>query len=709
MVPRGTVLGQTPGVHDSADHPAPDSFPRRQARTRRFTLGAPRGFTPSPDGRRVAFLRSRGGTDPLTCLWVLDVGTGQERLVADPAALGGADEDLPPEERARRERSREQAGGIVAFAADRELATAAFALGGQLHLVGLDGSDAGPRPVDAPAGVIDPRPDPTGRRVAFVAGGALWLHDVAAGTSAPLVEPDGDGVTWGLADFAAAEEMGRMRGFWWAPDGGALLVARVDTTPVQRWWIADPEHPDRAPAPVAYPAAGTPNALVGLHVVGLDGTRTPVAWGDEEYLATAAWDEAGPLLSVQPRDQTALRVVRVDPATGAGTTVHEQRDPAWVDIVPGVPAVAGGLLTVQAREGTHRLCRDGEPLTPEGLQVRAVLDVDGGVDGDTVLFTASTDPVSVGLWTAGPDGVVPVAVEPGVHTGALAGGTLVLTRRDLDGDGARTTVHRDGTVREIASHAAAPGLVPSVALLSVGARELRTALLLPAGHEPGTPLPVLMDPYGGPHAQRVVAHRAAHLTSQWFADQGFAVVVVDGRGTPGRGPEFERAVHGDLAGPVLDDQVDALRAVAAEHPDLDLTRVGIRGWSFGGYLAALAVLRRPDVFHAAVAGAPVTDWALYDTHYTERYLGLPGSEAYARSSLIADAPALTRPLLLVHGLADDNVVAAHTLRLSSALLAAGRPHQVLPLSGVTHMTPQEVVAENLLMLQVRFLRDALAA
>jgi len=153
----------------------------------------------------------------------------------------------------------------------------------------------------------------------------------------------------------------------------------------------------------------------------------------------------------------------------------------------------------------------------------------------------------------------------------------------------------------------------------------------------------------------------------------------------------------------------ARQILAADHPDLDLTRVGIRGWSFGGYLAALAVLRRPDVFHAAVAGAPVTDWALYDTHYTERYLGHPDAhpDAYARTSLITEAAALTRPLLLVHGLAGDNVVAAHTLRLSSALLAAGRLHSVLPLSGVTHMTPQEVVAENLLLLQVRFLQDAL--
>jgi dipeptidyl-peptidase-4 len=239
----------------------------------------------------------------------------------------------------------------------------------------------------------------------------------------------------------------------------------------------------------------------------------------------------------------------------------------------------------------------------------------------------------------------------------------------------------------------------------------RTAVILPSGHRPGTKLPVLMDPYGGPHAQRVMATRGAYLTSQWFADQGFAVVVADGRGTPGRGPDYERAVLGDLAAPVLEDQVTALRAAAAQFPDLDLTRVGIRGWSFGGYLAALAVLRRPDVFHVGVAGAPVTDWALYDTHYTERYLGHPGEhpDAYRRSSLIEDAPKLTRPLLLIHGLADDNVVAAHTLRLSSALLAAGRPHTVLPLSGVTHMTPQEEVAENLLLLQVDFLRSALGS
>ena len=243
-------------------------------------------------------------------------------------------------------------------------------------------------------------------------------------------------------------------------------------------------------------------------------------------------------------------------------------------------------------------------------------------------------------------------------------------------------------------------------------------MLFPSWHQAGQyqsgrgRLPVLLDPYGGPHAQRVLRARGAYLVPQWFAEQGFAVVIADGRGTPARGPAWERAVAGDLADPVLEDQVDALAAAAGRFADLDTGRVAIRGWSFGGYLAALAVLRRPDVFHAGIAGAPVTDWRLYDTHYTERYLGLPGSnaEAYDRSGLLSLAERSVvspRPLMLIHGLADDNVVVAHTLRLSAALLGAGYPHQVLPLTGITHMASQETVAENLLLLQLDFLRHAL--
>ncbi|MYW17907.1 alpha/beta fold hydrolase, partial [Streptomyces sp. SID2955] len=311
-------------------------------------------------------------------------------------------------------------------------------------------------------------------------------------------------------------------------------------------------------------------------------------------------------------------------------------------------------------------------------------------------------------------GVERLSQEPGVHTAVRAGGVTVLVSAALDRPGARVQVLRDGKVTStVRSYAEDPGLSPRVTLTEGGARQIPCAVLMPRDYHGDTPLPVLLDPYGGPHGQRVVAAHNAHLTSQWFADQGFAVIVADGRGTPGRSPGWEKEIRDDLAAVVVQDQVDALHALAGRYP-LDLDRVAIRGWSFGGYLAALAVLRRPDVFHAAVVGAPVTDLRLYDTHYQERYLGLPDErpEVYRRNSVIDDEGLVDpaephRPMMVVHGLADDNVVVAHSLRLSSALLAAGRPHEVLPLSGVTHMTPQETVAENLLRLQLDFLRRSL--
>jgi dipeptidyl-peptidase-4 len=436
------------------------------------------------------------------------------------------------------------------------------------------------------------------------------------------------------------------------------------------------------------------------------------------YLVTACWEgEHDPLVVVQSRDQRTMRLLSVDAGAGRAEVVHEDTDPRWLEIVPGVPAwtADGRLVWTADREDTRRLLvgapgADAEAVTPPGLQVRGVT----AVDGDTVLFQASAEPTEIALWAYGPGGLSRVGEGTGVEAGTRAGGTTVVSSRGLDDDGVTVRVYRDaGPVAELASLAERPALpTPRPVMFGAGPREIRTAVLFPSWHQPGQgKLPVLLDPYGGPHAQRVLKARSGYLTAQWFAEQGFAVVVADGRGTPGRGPEWERAVAGDLAGPVLEDQVDALRGAAARFADLDTGRVAIRGWSFGGYLAALAVLRRPDVFHAAIAGAPVTDWRLYDTHYTERYLGFPDrdQENYERSSLItmAERAAEPRRLMLIHGLADDNVVVAHTLRLSGALLAAGYPHTVLPLSGITHMASQETVAENLLLLQLDFLRTAL--
>lgn len=701
-----------------------ETYPRLAARTQRFTLGAPRNLTVAPDGSRVIFLRSASGTDRTTLLWAADVGGDGvgERIVADPRDLFAGTEELSVAERARRERAREGAGGVVGYATDAAVSVAAFGLSGGLYVADLVGG--GVRGLDAVEPVIDPRPDPTGSQIAYVAaGGALRVIRVDGRDDRELPGQDAGGdVSWGLAEFIAAEEMSRYRGYWWAPDGQSLLVTRTDNSPVHRWHIADPAQPGHAPIEIAYPAAGTPNALVSLHLLGLDGSRVDIRWDRDrfEYLAAVHWSGNGnPLLLVQSRDQRTAQILEVDPASGATVGLHTETDPVWIDLIDGVPAWSpAGELIRAADSGDVRRLHVGGRVVSGDLQVRGLL---GTLDGDPLFAASADEPSEVHIYKAGVNGPVRLSRSAGVHSATVGGPVLVLACASLDWPGRRTLVLRDGTlVGEIASHAEAPPLTPRPRLLRAGKWDVQTALLLPTDHVPGTPLPVLMDPYGGPHAQRVTAALNAFNEPQWWADQGFAVVVADGRGTPGRGTSFERAIAGDVAGPVLEDQVAALQAAAADCPDLDLTRVGIRGWSFGGYLAALAVLRRPDIFHAAIAGAPVTDWALYDTHYTERYLGTPtgNPDAYARTSLISggELTAATaesvaagphRPLLIVHGLADDNVVAAHTLQLSSALLAAGRPHQVLPLSGVTHMTPQEVVAENLLLFQLDFLRTAL--
>ena len=670
----------------------------------------------SRDGSRVLFLRSATGDDPVNRLWCFDVDTGAERCVADPAAVltaGDAGEETAAET-ARRERAREAAGGIVAYDSGAALEHAVFVLGGRLFRTDVQAGHTVELSIAGSA--FDPRLDPTGTRVAYVGGAALRVVDASGDrvVIAPSAEAgDGPEVTWGSAEFVAAEEMHRTRGFWWGSDGEHLLVERVDTAPVARWWISSPVDPSAEPQSIRYPQAGTDNAHVGLAIVGLDGSRVDIDWarGEFEYLCDASWaPRERPTLVVQTRDQRTLAVLDVDPVTGATTERHRQTDPAWVELVPGSPAWVGErLLTVVDREDTRRVCLDGEPITPIGVQVRRVIDV----VGEQIFVAATLEPTEVHVARAGADGTFAWLTEqPGVHGGVFSAvaDRFVSSASGLDFAGTRVTVH--GAVsgpRAVESFAETPSVEPIVEFHTVGERELRAALLLPRDLAPHVKIPVLLDPYGGPHALRVQKASNAFATSQWFADQGFAVIVCDGRGTPARGAAWERSVRGDLATPALEDQVTALGELCSRHPQLDRSRVGIRGWSFGGYLAALAVLRRPDVFHAAVAGAPVTEWGLYDTHYTERYLGDPRVEPanYTRSDLTPIAERLERPLLLVHGMADDNVVAAHTLRLSRALLEAGRAHRVVPLSGVTHMTPQETVAANLLALEIDFFREAL--
>ncbi len=683
----------------------PDTFPRQKARTRGFQLGRPRGFTIAAG--RVLYVRSAAGDDPVGSLWMVDTdGDGSERLLVDARALLAAEDGLPPAEQARRERMREVTSGITAFSVNRSGTAVAFSVSGVPFLHDVDSGTTTELP--APGPVVDPRIAPDVADVAYVCGGALWVVRAGESDATELCRPEHEHVTWGLADFIAAEELDRHRGHWWVRSG--LLVERCDDSPVAVRWIADPARPELEPRPHRYPQAGTDNADVQLWLVGLDGTRRQVSWDAARfpYLASVHAGAHGTTVQLLTRDQRTALVARLDEDAAELVVLAERTDEAWVDVMPGVPALDadGRLLEIVPDRDANRLVRDGTPVTPPGLQVRALLDADGCV------ILASAEPDAQAVYAI-EDGAVQALTDERAFAGAAASGDVLVTATsDAEEPGTEFAVRRGSRRSPIVSRADQPlvRVRPHYAVTETS--QLRCCVLLPTDHVPGSRrLPVIASPYGGPHGQRVVRSAQAFATEQWIADQGFAVVVADGRGTPGRGPAWERAVHGDLATAVLADQVEALQSMAGQFPDLDLARVGIRGWSFGGYLAALAVMDRPDVFHAAVAGAPVTDWQLYDTAYTERYLGHPDDDpaAYARSSLIERADRLARPLLLIHGLADDNVLAAHTLRLSSALLAAGRAHAVVPLSGVTHMTPQEVVAENLLRLEVDFFREHLSA
>lgn len=688
------------------------SYPRRNAATQRFTLGAPRTFSVSRDGQRILFCRSSAGDDPVNRLWVIDLPESEPRLLVDPVALlGSGDIALTAAEKARRERAREAGGGIVTYTTHSDHGIVVFALNGSLYKTAIDTGET--VELDTVDGAFDPHISPDGQLVAYHAAGQLRVTGpdgdrLVAGET----EPD-SAITWGAAEFVAAEEMGRGRGFWWSPTSDRLLVARVDTSHVDTWYISEPVDASIPPRSLPYPAAGTTNATVDLFLIGFDGAMTPVDWsGDEfEYLARAEWTSRnGISLTVQPRNQKSTAVVTVDETDGTVDELQRHTDPGWSELVSGAPRRSGDNLITVADDhdtDTRRLYVDDSPVSPPGLHIRSIVSVSathaivGATDDATELHVFEI-PLAGGAITA-------LTTTAGIHRCVSGGDTRVITSSTMLDTRSATVVHTGETSFEVESLAERPELDFDVNFHVTTDRALNSAVITPANHDGGL-LPVLLDPYGGPHALRVQKAQSAFAASQWFADQGFVVIVTDGSGTPARGPKFEQEVLGNMADQVLDDQVAALHALAQQHEGLmDLTRVGIRGWSYGGYLAALAVMKRPDVFHAGIAGAPVTDWRLYDTHYTERYLGHPTTDAaaYECSDLIPLAPQLERPLMLIHGLADDNVVSAHTFKLSRALLEAGRPHQVLPLSGVSHMTPQESVAENLLKLQVAFLRDSL--
>ncbi|MEQ1571920.1 MAG: DPP IV N-terminal domain-containing protein, partial [Myxococcota bacterium] len=576
---------------------------------------------------------------------------------------------------------------------------------------------------DAPA--LDPQLSPDGRRVAYVRDAELTLTDLGTGATAELTTGHrGTGRTAGLAEFVAQEEMHRRYGFWWSPDGGAIAWCEVDETHIPVWRIpyegkATPSWEDHR-----YPFTGADNARVRLFVSRLDGTpAVPMDLGPYEYLARVGWLADGQLVAqLQDRRQRTLTVRRLDPATGRGVDLFVESSDTFVeldDLFRSLDREPGAFLWGSERSGfrhLHHVSRDGvvRPITAGEWQVDEVCAVDE-VERKVYFLASEATPTERHLYVGSLDGgpVQRLTTEPGMHSATVD----LRGRRFVDAWSSLSTPPRavlrslgGEVLRELhaPSDARVDGLAPPELCDWVGRSgdRLYGAFYRPDG--PG-PHPTVVFVYGGPHAQRVtnswdltVDLRAQHLRSH-----GVAVLRVDNRGSGRRGHAFAAALYGETGRVEIEDQADAVRALAGRGW-IDLARVGITGWSYGGYATLMALTREPDLFRVGVAGAPVTHWDGYDTHYTERYMGLPSEnpEGYDRSSAL-HVDGLRGKLMIVHGMIDENVHFRHTGRLVNALVAARKEFELQIFPDERHLPRKP--ADRLFMEQriVAFLKAGL--
>lgn len=712
--------------------PGPDrAFLRDSAETRGYLLGRPSGIKLTPDGKSVLFLRSPPRS-PALSLFEHAVETGETREVLTPdQILKGAEETLSAAEKARRERMRVSARGFTSFELSRDGRRLLVPLSGKLYAVEREKGSV--RTVyGGTVPVIAPRLSPDGASVSYVKDNDVFVAEVATGKERRVTKGGTYEIPHGLAEFVAQEEMDRFEGLFWSPDSSSLAYAEVDHRGMERFAIADPARPEKGAEAFFYPRPGKANAKVRLGIVPASGGKTVwVRWDAERYpyLARVIWKEKkAPLtLLVQTRDQREAALLTVERTSGATKVLHVEKDDAWLNLETDTPrwlADGSGFLVVSERSGRRELeLRDGR-----GELVRVVVQGEQGyvrlahLDEKTreLIAVCARHPARAQIVRFSIDGKAPVPMTDDAleHSPVFSedGAVFVDTVTGVDRLPSSEVRRADGrTLASLPSVAETPAFRAVAELLTVEVPDGREALtyhaavLRPRGFEPSRKYPVILSVYGGPHHNVVVSDERAFLMGQWIADHGALVVSLDNRGTLRRGRTWERAIKGSFGSVPLDDQVAGLRALSAKIPQMDLSRVGIYGWSFGGYLSALAVLRRPEVFKVAVAGAPVVDWRDYDTHYTERYLSVPetNEKGYDESSLLTYAPSLSRPLLLIHGTGDDNVYFFHTLKLADALFKSGRAADLLPLSGFTHMVADPLIRERLYGRIVAYLFDHL--
>ena len=685
----------------------------------------------APDGSRVTFLRGKDTDRFQLDLWEYHVADGESRLLVDSAVVLPGGEELSDEEKARRERQRIAAfRGIVEYQWAPDSKSLLFPLGGELYLYDLREGVANPvRKLTSGTGfATDPKLSPGGKFVGFVRERNLWVIDLASGRELQLTNDGSDIIGNGVAEFVADEEMGRHTGYWFAPDDSAVAFARIDESPVpvqKRYEM----YADRTEVvEQRYPAAGDPNVRITLHVAdlatmraGRPGVDTParlavtgVDLGPETdiYLARVSWRAPGVLtFQRQSRDQRRLELVEATLATGRQRLLVTETSDTWVPLHDGLRFLSDGrFLWISERSGFEHLqlhAADGaleRVLTRGEWVVDALLGVDEAAGMAYVAGTMDS-PLEKHVYAVPLAGGGPrrLTVGAGMHEASFSANAAVFVdlwsnpstppQTELftaDGSKLATLVANDlaDPAHPYAPYRHAHRPVEFGTLAAADGTTLHYSLIKPEGFDPARKYPVVVYVYGGPAAQTVTRAwpgRSDHLFNQYLAQRGYVVFSLDNRGTPRRGAAFGGALYGRQGTVEVEDQVAGVDFLRRQ-PWVDPARIGVHGWSNGGYMTLMLLAKASDRYACGVAGAPVTDWALYDTHYTERYMDHPARNpaGYREASVFTHLDGLRSKLLLVHGMADDNVLFTNSTRLMAGLQKHGTPFELMTYPGAKH-------------------------
>ncbi|WP_082467195.1 DPP IV N-terminal domain-containing protein [Sphingomonas sp. Leaf25] len=696
---------------------------------------APQSLKLSPDGKYVTLLRNRADERERFDLWAMDTTTREWRMLVDSKKVGtGA--ALSEAEKMQRERDRSLTGkrGILAYDWSPDGKSILVPLDGDLYLATISGDVR--RLTNSESGELNPVVSPAGGYVSFVRDQNLVALDLKSGRETPLTTEGRDTVHFGEAEFVAQEEMGRRTGYWWSPGDRLVAVERFDEAPVGIVTRSAIGAEGTSIYQQRYPKAGTPNVLVDLYVMKPDGSgKVKVDLGPDPdiYLARVDWTPDGKALLVQRqnRAQTRLDMLRVDPATGTSTVLFtEQSGPdSWINLSDAYqPMKDGSMLWWSERDGHGHLYRwkagNWTQLTKGDWAVGDLAGVDEAKG--RVYFLGNKDDVlerQLYYVDLARPGTVTRLTERGWSYGASMDGKasrLIVTRSNPDQPAqiylADTTAKRLAWINENAlkgDHPYAPYVASHrpTQFGTVKAKDgstLHWNMITPV-LEPGKRYPVFFSHYGGPHSQ-VVRRAWGGALRQYLVDRGWIWFEIDNRGSPDRGKAFEDQIHHAMGSVEVEDQLAGAEYLKSL-PFVASDKIATYGWSYGGYMTLKLLEKAPGVFAAGVAGAPVSRWELYDTHYTERYMGDPRQvpEAYAASATVADAAKITDPLLLIHGMADDNVVLEHSTAMMAAMQKSKTPFELMLYPGQTHRVGGPGISEHLWGTILDFLDRTVAA